>query len=108
LRQQATDPESWRAPTLNEAILPSCEAALAHRRGEWDRVVELLAPRREQIRLLGGSNAQRDLFTQMLLDAAMRAGRRDLAGEIVAHEAACRAVPPAGRAGYAAAARWLA
>jgi hypothetical protein len=57
---------------------------------------------------LGGSNAQRDLFTQMLLDAAMRAGRRDLAGEIVAHEAACRAVPPAGRAGYAAAARWLA
>ena len=108
LREQAADKGSWRAPTLNEAILPSCEAALAHRRGEWDRVVELLAPRREQIRLLGGSNAQRDLFTQMLVDAAMQAGRRDLVAEVIAHEAATRAVPPTERAGYAAAARWLA
>jgi tetratricopeptide (TPR) repeat protein len=108
LRQQAADTESWRAPTLNEAIVPSCEAALAHRRGEWARVVELLAPRRAQIRLLGGSNAQRDLFTQMLVDAAMKAGRRGLVAEMIAHEAATRAVPPTERAGYAAAARWLA
>jgi hypothetical protein len=36
-------------------------------------VVSLLAPRREQIRLLGGSNAQRDRFMQMLVDAAMKA-----------------------------------
>ena len=108
LREQAADTGSWREPTLNEAILPSCEAALAHRRGEWDRVVELLAPRREQIRLLGGSNAQRDLFRQMLVDAAVKAGRRDLVAEIIAHEAATRAVPPTERAGYAAAARWLA
>jgi hypothetical protein len=108
LREQAADQGSWRAPTLNEAILPSCEAALAHRRGEWARVVELLAPRREQIRLLGGSNAQRDLFTQMLVDAAVKAGRRDLVAELIAHEAATRAVPPTERAGYAAAARWLA
>jgi uncharacterized protein (DUF736 family) len=108
LRQQAADRTSWRAPTLNEAIVPSCEAALAHRSGEWVRVIDLLAPRREQLRLLGGSNAQRDLFTQMLLDAAMNAGRRDLAAEMIAHEAATRTVPPAERAGYAAAARWLA
>src|SRR3954471_6983790 len=92
---------------LNEAILPSCEAALAHRHGEWARVVELLAPRREQIRLLGGSNAQRDLFTQMLVDAAMKAGRREPVGEILAQEPGPRPVPPDARAGYAAAARWL-
>jgi hypothetical protein len=81
---------------------------LAHRNGDYERVVELLAPRREQIRLLGGSNAQRDLFTQMLGDAAMRAGRRDIVGEVVANETRIRAVPPAERTGYAAAARWLA
>ena len=43
----------------------SCRSARrrwAHRRGDHARVVDLLAPRREQIRLLGGSNAQRDLF----------------------------------------------
>jgi hypothetical protein len=108
LREQAADQASWRAPTLNDAILPSCEAALAHRRGEWARVVELLAARRQQIRLLGGSNAQRDLFRQMLVDAAVKAGRRDLVAELTAHEAATRAVPPTERAGYAAAARWLA
>ena len=43
----------------------------------------------------------------MLLDAAMKAGRRDLVTEMIAHETATRAVPPTDRAGYAAAARWL-
>jgi len=63
---------------------------------------------REQIRLLGGSNAQRDLFAQMLVDAAVKGGRRGLVAEIIAHEATTRAVPPTERAGYAAAALWLA
>ena len=75
---------------------------------DWDRVVELLAPRREQVRLLGGSNAQRDLFTQMLLDAAVKSGHRDLVAEMIAHEAATRTVPPIERAAYAEAARSIA
>jgi tetratricopeptide (TPR) repeat protein len=70
-------------------------------------LVELLAPRREQIRLLGGSNAQRDLFTQMLVDAAMKMSRRDIVAEVIGYETRTRALPPAARAGYAAAARWL-
>jgi hypothetical protein len=107
LRDLARDAEPWVAPTYNEAIIPVCEAALAHRQGDAARVVELLAPRREHIRLLGGSNAQRDLFMQMLLDAAVKAGRRDIASEMIAHEAATRTVPPEERAGYGAAARWL-
>ena len=71
------------------------------------RVVDLLAPRQEQIRLLGGSNAQRDMFFQMLIDAAMKADRRDVVSAMIAHETATRSVPPTQRAGYAAAARWL-
>jgi hypothetical protein len=51
---------------------------------------------------------QRDLFMQMLLDAARKAGRRDVVGEIIAHETRARALPPTARAGYAVAARWLA
>jgi tetratricopeptide (TPR) repeat protein len=108
LRELGHDTAPWVTPTFADAILPACEAALAHRQGNYKQVVALLAPRREQLRLLGGSNAQRDLFTQMLLDAAVKAGQRELVGEMIAHENATRTVPPAERAGYAAAARWLA
>ena len=39
----------------------------------------------------------------MLIDSAMKADRRDVVSAMVAHETATRAVPPAQRAGYAAA-----
>src|SRR5207302_298051 len=65
LRERAADPSEYAASALSDAVIPACEAALAHRRGDYPRVIELLAPRREEIRLLGGSNAQRDLFKQM-------------------------------------------
>ena len=108
LRELAADTSSWNAPAVVDVYLPVCAAALAHRQGDYARVVELLASRREQIRLLGGSNAQRDLFIQMLIDAAMKTGRRDIVGQVIAHETETRALPPAERAGYIAAARWLA
>jgi hypothetical protein len=107
LRERAADPQLWAAVNIREAVLPACEAAIAHRKGNWPRVIALLLPRREELRLLGGSNAQRDLFTQLLLDAAMEAGWRDLVADMLADEAAARTTPPAARAGYAAAARWL-
>jgi tetratricopeptide (TPR) repeat protein len=107
LRELAADPSVWTAPAIADVVIPVCEAAQAHRRGNHPRVVDLLAPRQPQIRLLGGSNAQRDMFFQMLIDAAMKAGRRDVVSEMIAHETATRAMPPTQRAGYAAAARWL-
>lgn len=108
LRGLAADPRLWTAPAIADVVIPACEAALAHRRGEYAKAVDLLAPRQAQIRLLGGSNAQRDLFFQMLIDAAMKADRRDVVSPMIAHETARRAVPPTQRAGYAAAARWSA
>jgi tetratricopeptide (TPR) repeat protein len=55
------------------------EATLAHRRGDWGRVVDLLWPLRPAIGGIGGSHAQRDLFEQMLIDAAIKDGRFKLA-----------------------------
>jgi tetratricopeptide (TPR) repeat protein len=107
LRELAADPKLWTAPAIADVVVPACEAALAHRRGEHAKVVDLLAPRQAQIRLLGGSNAQRDLFFQMLIDAAVKAERRDVVSAMIAQETATRAVPPTQRAGYAARARWL-
>jgi hypothetical protein len=107
LHELAADPAVWTAPAIADVVIPVCEAARAHRRGDHARVVELLEPRQSRIRLLGGSNAQRDLFFQMLIDSALKADRRDVVSAMIAHETATRAAPPAQRAGYAAAARWL-
>ncbi len=107
LRELAADPKLWTAQAIADVVIPVCEAALAHRRGEHARVVDLLEPRQPKIRLLGGSNAQRDLFFQMLIDSGMKSDRRYVVAAMIAHETASRPVPPAQRAGYAAAARWL-
>ena len=60
------------------AGIPLCEAILAYRRGEYEQAIALLSPVRHDLHLIGGSHAQRDLFYQILLDAAHRTGRRDL------------------------------
>ena len=51
-----------------------CEAVLAHRRNDHRRVVETLSPVRHDMRLIGGSHAQRDLFYQLLVDSSRRLG----------------------------------
>jgi hypothetical protein len=55
---------------------PVVEAMAAHRRGEHDRVVDLMWPVRRDLHQIGGSHAQRDVFFQILVDAAVRAGRK--------------------------------
>ncbi|MBT7760278.1 MAG: hypothetical protein HN732_23305 [Rhodospirillaceae bacterium] len=60
------------------AGIPLCEGVLAYRRGEYERAIALISPIRHDLHLIGGSHAQRDLFYQIMLDAAHRAGRKDL------------------------------
>ncbi len=66
------------APRYALAALPAGEAAVAHRRGEHQRVVDTLFPARRNLWQMGGSHAQRDLFFQLLADSALRLGRRDV------------------------------
>jgi hypothetical protein len=107
LREQAAVEGNWAASVIGEVVVPACEAGFAYYRGQHARVVALLEPLRQRIGLLGGSAAQRDLFQQILVDSAMKAGCRDLVGAMIAHERTARRVPPTGRVGYAAAAQWL-
>ncbi len=97
----------WTAPAIADVVVPVCDAALAHRRGDHARVVELLWPIRRQIRLLGGSNAQRDMFLQMLADAARKTGQREMVAEMLRDQTADGTGTFPIRAGYAAAASWL-
>lgn len=78
------------------------EAALAHRRGDYARAVDLVLPLRSAIRNVGGSHAQRDFFAQLLIDAAVKAKRRDAARALLGERLASR---PNNRWGQAMAAR---
>jgi tetratricopeptide (TPR) repeat protein len=64
--------------------LPLARAVVAHRRGEFGRVVELLLPVRNDVRRIGASHAQRDIFEQLLIDAAWRDKQLHVALDLLA------------------------
>jgi len=70
--------------------LPLCTAILAYRHGDFGSAVDLLLPIRYQVYRIGGSHAQRDVFAQLLIEAAMRGGRHWLAGALLAERSALR------------------
>lgn len=65
--------------------VPVVEGFAAFHRGAWERAVELLLPVRFDLWQIGGSHAQRDVVNWTLAEAALRAGRRDIALAL-AHE----------------------
>ena len=58
---------------------PACAAAIDYCEGRYAAAAEKLAAMRDSASRFGGSHAQRDLLTLTLIDAATRAGLRDLA-----------------------------
>jgi tetratricopeptide (TPR) repeat protein len=75
---------------MREVGLSLVRAAVAHRRGSFGDVVELLRPIHGDVRRIGGSHAQRDVFAQMLIDAAWRGGHLEVANELLAERIARR------------------
>jgi tetratricopeptide (TPR) repeat protein len=71
-----------------------CEAAVAWRTKDHARVVARLAPVHKELRRIGGSHAQRDLFILLLLDSALKTSNMTLARTLLAERAAQR---PAGK-----------
>jgi tetratricopeptide (TPR) repeat protein len=57
------------ASAVREVALPVCEAVLAHRRGEHERVVSLMSPVMNRLHELGASHAQRDVLVQLYRDS---------------------------------------
>src|SRR2546423_1232438 len=81
-------PMRWRGGGSQIAALGTVglalgEAALAHRNGDYTRALDRLLPVRGAIRDIGGSHAQRDLFAQLLIDSAVKSGRREVAIELL-------------------------
>lgn len=62
----------------SKAGLPAAQAAIAHREGRYQEVVDLLHPARHNLWMMGGSHAQQDVFFQMLVDAAAKIGDKQM------------------------------
>ncbi|MDA0998515.1 MAG: tetratricopeptide repeat protein [Proteobacteria bacterium] len=79
MKRYAETSDDDNADTTGDIALPVAEAITAHRAGDFGRAAELLAPCRYRLHGMGGSHAQRDLFAMLLIDAAIKSGRTDLA-----------------------------
>ncbi len=75
---------SERAPPFTrtvwrEVALPGCEGLYCYAHGAFERAWQHLSVAVPRMAEAGGSHAQRDLFEQVLLDAALRTGRMPMA-----------------------------
>jgi tetratricopeptide (TPR) repeat protein len=68
-----------RHPTLPEVVVPLMEGLHAFARGEYPRAVARIAPLEDRIIEVGGSHAQREVFHDTLLEAALRSGEPERA-----------------------------
>jgi hypothetical protein len=77
---QAVREQTLRAPEFSRSVwrevaLPGCEGLYAHARGDYEKAWHRLSEIAPRMAEAGGSHAQRDLFEQLLLDAALKSGR---------------------------------
>ena len=73
---------------IHEIGLPLAEALVAYRDGDYGRVVDLLLPIRYDFHRIGYSHVQRDVFVLMLLQAAVKSGRYELARALLSERTA--------------------
>ena len=75
-------------PVMRDISIPLAEAVLAYNDQDYGRAVDRLMPIRYGIQRIGGSHAQRDLYAEMLIEAALKCGRYDLARALLAERSA--------------------
>ncbi len=72
------------AQIYRDAGIPVAEAIMAHGVKNYARVIEIMMQARYRMLPLGGSWAQRDVWERMLINAAIKDGRHDLARVLLA------------------------
>ena len=75
---------------MADVVVPMGEGVLAFENEEYARAVDVLWPLRDRWFGIGGSHAQRDIFTQILIEAAIRAERYEQARALLAQRALLR------------------
>jgi thioredoxin-like negative regulator of GroEL len=69
LRRRGADAVVWQ-----RVCVPAARGLLAHATGDWATAVEALGHALPRMVEIGGSHAQRDLFSQVHLDAMVKSG----------------------------------
>ncbi|MCC6779255.1 MAG: tetratricopeptide repeat protein [Hyphomicrobiales bacterium] len=83
MTQFAAQGSGWRAEATRAVLIPLCEGIIAYEGGDYDKAIDLMWPRRHELGSIGGSNAQRDLFAQIMCDAALQSSRRLVARSLL-------------------------
>ncbi len=83
----AATPGNFEAGIVDGVTLPLCRAILAYAKGEYEAARAALGRLRPEIVRIGGSWAQRDVFTQFLIEATLKAGRPEHARALLAERA---------------------
>ena len=86
---------------MEPVTIPVCAAILAFHQGEFGRAVDLLLPLRHAFIRMGASHAQRDIFHQYLLEAAIAGGRLALARALLSERTFARPNSRGSRLRYA-------
>ena len=86
----AAGAKGWRAEATRDVVIPLCEALIAGAAGDYDTACDLMWPLRHDIASIGGSHAQRDLFAQIMCDAAVRGNRLGMARNLLSERVLSR------------------
>jgi tetratricopeptide (TPR) repeat protein len=82
--------QGWRAQATRNIVIPLCEGMIAYEESRYDQACDLLWSMRNEIVSIGGSHAQRDLFAQIICDAAVRAQRLPVARSLLSERVLSR------------------
>lgn len=79
VREYAERAPAFTRTVWREVALPGCEGLYSYAHGDFERAWHHLGAAVPRMVEVGGSHAQRDLFEQVLLDAAIKSGRLPVA-----------------------------
>ncbi|KAJ8245410.1 hypothetical protein GJAV_G00270440 [Gymnothorax javanicus] len=77
LQELAQSPgENFQHELAQDIGVPMCQAMAAYDRGDFGTAVDLLQPLRYRFTPIGGSDAQRDVFHQLLVHSALKSDKK--------------------------------
>lgn len=84
MEEYCTDEGAFNQPKCKQLGLPVCTALLAFGKGNYDEVLQIMLPLRHDLRSVGGSWAQRQIFNSTIIEAALRTQNIPVAMGLVA------------------------
>jgi hypothetical protein len=83
LKKAATENPALTAMMARDVGVPAAQAMIAFAEQRYDDVIDALYPIRSIANRFGGSNAQRDILTQTLIESALRSDNMMLANNLI-------------------------